>query len=316
VPSYIRGMSLEEHKKLEELKELLFEYLERMDRINPGPYNIFRTAQSKIDLETKVWHFFHKLEAATYHYERVIDISQQARQKLNSIPDLRNDKETRQAKIQFRLEYQDSRIRFEIDAFLAAARSALDFIASVISRYIRGTNFDRFRGVVKKLESSSDPIASVVQNAWVDWIEDLIDYRDYLIHRGVLSPTTSSHIEVSEPESSNAELQEIIEKLPLEQGKPIIFPMLLRPAPGTRLTRFEILGLDQEDSPYGVNKTVESVEISSDRGKIGKTVVRYELAPGFVEAGDFCKEYLEKLLDFCFVMFRSISNNEFTHIQY
>lgn len=309
-------MSLEENKKLKNLKKLLFEYLERMDRVNPGPHNIFRTTQSKIDLETKVWHFFYKLEGAIYHYERVKDISQKVRQRLGSMPDLRNDNKRRQAKTQYYIEYQDRRILFEIDAFLAAARSALDFIASVISRYIRGTNFDRFKKAVKNLENSYDPIASLVQNAWVEWVEDLIDYRDHLTHRGVLSPTASSYIEVSEPKSSNAELQEVIGKIPFEQGKPVIFPMLQKPNPMARLTRLEILGLDKEEIPYGVNKIEENVEISSDRGRARKTAVRYELAPGFVEAEDFCKQYLEKLLDFCLVMFKLISVKKFTHIQY
>lgn len=309
-------MILEENKKLEKLKKLLFEYLERMDRVNPGPHNVFRETQSKIDLETKVWHFFHKLEGAIYHYERVKDISQKVRQRLSSMPDLRNDNKRRQAKTQYYIEYQDRRILFEIDALLAAARSALDFIASVISRYIRGTNFDRFKKAVKKLENSYDPIASLVQNAWVDWVEDLIDYRDHLTHRGVLAPTASSYIEVSEPESSNTELQGVIGKIPFEQGKPVIFPMLRKPNPRARLTRLEILGLDKEEIPYGVNKIEENVEISSDRGRVRKTAVRYELAPGFVEAEDFCKQYLEKLLDFCLVMFKLISVKKFTHIQY
>lgn len=310
---------MEESKNLRELKNLLIEYLQGMDRTNPGPNNIFKTEQSKIDLETKVWHCFHKLEAASYHSERVKDISQEVRQELNSLSDWGRDKEANQAKIQFRTEYQvqarDTRILFEIEAFLTASRSALDFIASVISRYIRGTNFDRFKKAVEILKSSSGPISGVVQHAWIDWAKDLINYRDHLIHRGVLFPTIASHVAVSESGSSSAELQKSIDKIPFGQGKPVIFPLPRKPNPRARLTRSDISKSHRTQFPYGVVKREESVEISRGHRKARKTAARYELAPGFVEAEDFCKEYLEKLLDFCLIVFQSINERRFTHLQ-
>jgi len=307
---------------LGELRNLFVEYLEGMDRISPGPDNIFKRQQSKIDLETKVWHCFHKLEAANYHCERVKDRSEEVRRQLDSLSDLGTDKEAKQAKIQFckiqfRTENQirDSRILFEVEAFLMASRSALDFMASVISRYIRGSNFDRFKKAVGILKSSSDPISALVRHAWIDWAKDLIDYRDHLVHRGVLSPTAARHVYVSEFDSSSTELQKAVDKLPLRQGKPVVFPLPQKPDPRRRLTRSDTLEFHCRELLYGVVKAEESVEISSGDRKARKTAVRYELAHGFVEAEDLCKEYLEKLLDFCFTMFQLIDARKFTHIR-
>ena len=107
--------------KQELLEQLLTEFLEDMDRAAPGPDTIFRRTSSKTALETKVWHFFHKLEAAGYHENRVRQLSAETRRTLidmvrgSGLP----------AEISYsesRMDIEDQRILFEIDAFFAASR--------------------------------------------------------------------------------------------------------------------------------------------------------------------------------------------------
>ncbi len=62
-----------------EPEKLILKFLEGLDSVVTGHANIFRVGKSKIDFETKIWHHFHKIEAAEYHYEQVERLTKEAR---------------------------------------------------------------------------------------------------------------------------------------------------------------------------------------------------------------------------------------------
>jgi len=302
---------LEDASKLNALKELLLEYLDELDEINPAPENVFKTEQEKTDLETKLWYLFRKLEAADYHRSNVCNISERARQRIAAMPDLET-KDRMSGQVEIRIE--DRAILFETDAFFVAARSALDFLATVTSKYRRGKTFHRFKKLVEDLENCADPIGSLVEQAWTGWGRDLISYRDHLIHRGVISLTSASHIKAYVPKSQNAEMRGIIDRLGLREGLPIIFPVPKKPSSNARLTRKEIMADMDEELPRGLSRTEEGARISGDGRTFEMRAIRYELAPGYVEACELCQYYQDKLLEFSYTLFQSIRAKRFTYV--
>ena len=56
--------------------------------------------------------------------------------------------------------------------------------------------------IVKYLSDVEDDLANQIIQAWEDWVKDLVDYRDYLVHQGVLPTATASHIVIDQPQGS------------------------------------------------------------------------------------------------------------------
>ncbi len=198
---------LGQDERSDRIRELLFGYLEKMDMVKSGPTTIFRAESSKVDLKTKVWHH-HKIEAARYHCDNVRHLTETVREDLTKMLSSGIGRSVGTAS-EFRLALQDRRILFEVDAFFAALQSALDFLASALSRYIRGKDTDEFDKLPKFLHSSPHPVATIVNEAWADWVKDCIDYRDYLLHRGVLPTPTGVHVRVTSSEGSEPAIKKL-----------------------------------------------------------------------------------------------------------
>ena len=69
-------MSKGKHEKAQETVpneffNLVAEFAERLEAIKPGIKTIFKTESSKVDLQTKVWHHYHKVAAVSYHCQNV-----------------------------------------------------------------------------------------------------------------------------------------------------------------------------------------------------------------------------------------------------
>ena len=301
---------------LTDLRDLLLEHLAAMDDTQPNRAIIFRTPESKVDIETKLWHFFLKMQAAYYHYERVMAISQSIRERMRQTPSDLTRRQYKASAVRFEMSVEDRSVLFEVHAFLVASRSALDFLAAVVSRYSRSVKFNGFRKAVKFLRDCADPVALLIKDAWAEWAEDLIDYRDHLIHTGALHPSQASHVKSWTCTSENDQLQNIISSLPTKNGEPIVFPVPKKPDTNRRLTRYDIgLRLNEEGLPYGLIKDEEQAKIEIDGRTVTKTVLKYQLAPGFVQASDLCNYFFEKLLRFSTAVLQSLVKRNFTHIR-
>ncbi len=328
---------------IEGLHDLIVCYLDQMDQVQPGPTTIFKTYSSQIDLETKIWHYYHKIEATSHHTARVVKLSNEVRNRLKEMVEtmpIGLDKGT--TEISVTLENRE--ILFEIDAFFAAARSSLDFLASIISRYIKGLDIDTFKRADKILGKSSHAVAKTVKESWANWAEDLVTYRDHLLHRGVLPTTVGTHVMVTTPGSTDSSIDNILSSDRFGPTSPIVFPLPLKPNPKTRITRLDASESQEQVLPTGVVESTVTVR-SSTGGKLrgitvtasqgrtvgpitakisseislsgeaaSKTVKAYHLETGYVEGEALCRQYLYRLLTLGYDVINQLMQLKFSHI--
>ena len=334
---------LSQGDELSQLQGLLLSYVEKMRKVKASRQNIFRTESSKSGLENKVWHFLHKVEASRYHRDRVTQLTSKVRKDVTRMASSGPERLAGNT-TELRVSIQDRKILFEIDAFFAAGRSALDFVASIISRYIRGTDTDRLKRVTKLLENNPHPVATLVNKIWEEWVEDFINYRDYLLHKGVLPTPSGTHVKIASSMSTTNSAIARIEKMIQGKGEPVIFPLPVKPDPRFRLTLEDVLGLNEPELPLGVIETRATVSFSpekDDQGpKVGVSIgrstpsgliniasesylreqsgqvrcIKYKLAPGYVEADTLCRDLYKKLVELGFELFTQLKTTGFTHI--
>jgi len=252
-------------ERLDKFQELLFSYLEKMDTIKPGPQTVFRTVNSKVDLETKVWHHHHKIEATAYHCHNAEHLTATVREDLTKM--LESKSRPGSISSELRITVQDRKILYEVDAFFAALQSALDFLASVISRYIRGKETDKFDKLSKFLRGNSHTVAVLVNEAWDEWVEDCIYYRNYVVHQGILPTPAGAHVRATRSKATDPHIHKLAKLIQGEQGKPVVFPLPLKPNPSIRMTRQDILHLNDSELPMGIMETSTSVTLSSEENE-------------------------------------------------
>ena len=333
---------LRKDERLDQLRESLFGYLGEMDAIKPSTQTIFRTLNSKVDLETKVWHHHHKIEATSYHCQRIGHLTAIARKDLKNMMDSVGNRPTN-GESETRIALQDRKILYEVDAFFVAARSSLDFLASIISRYIQGKDTDKFVKLPKFLHGSTHPIASLVNDSWNAWVKNFIDYRDYLLHSGVLPTPSGVYVKINGSKIRDPAVEILETLLQREHGGAIIFPLPIEPSPRVRLTREEIFGLNKPELPMGIIETSTTVTLSSEKSEgpkikvsLGRSLgsnsidvtsesylgkqssnvrsIQYKLAPGYVEANTLCQDFYNKLVELSIKIFSQLAKAGFAHI--
>ena len=146
---------------VELLQGAIVDYLEKMDAATVGRATIFRTSRSKTDLETKVWHCYHKVQASAYHMQQINRRVDEVRSELRRLSGS-SLTESPLAITEFKISVRNRTILYDVDAFFAASRSAIDFLGSCLSRYIQGKDTDRFKKIVEFLRGSEDALARLV----------------------------------------------------------------------------------------------------------------------------------------------------------
>jgi hypothetical protein len=118
------------------------------------------------------------LRASLYHLNRVIDLYVEKCRLLEQIhPDRPTEGNT-----------NDSRIFFEVDAFLGAARRAYDAISNVIWKHLVGgpNRWDSAHDAVKWMKKHPGKVPTEVEQTYIEsWDTSgakLTDYRDYIMH--------------------------------------------------------------------------------------------------------------------------------------
>lgn len=327
---------------LNKTRKLIFSYLEQLDSIEPSMLNIFKKESGKIDLETKVWHHFHKLEAAEYHYQQVVIITTTVRERMKIINTLELEK-SMTGSGEFRYTIQDQKILFEVEAFFAAVQSAVDFLACVLSRYIKGKDTDEFDNLQKFLKNSIHPISQIINQAWLEWVLDLANYRDYLIHKGVLPIPKATSVKVMNSFASDPVFNGLKQEMQDEQNL-VVFPLPKKPDPEIRLTRREILDIDKPELSSGIIETTTKITFSTSNKNTGPRTsislgrnigsflvnaksdvslggeskqikfTQLKLASGYVEAETLCEEIFEKLTNLSTNIFLELIKIGFVHI--
>jgi hypothetical protein len=300
----------------EQFKDPIDGYLNLLDGVSFGEGMFFKDKSQKDDLETKVWHFLHKIDAARYHESMVKNIAENMKDKLRDFMQ-KDEEKAYQTQSESTFEVEDKEILFEVDAFFTASRSALDFLASILSRYIKGKETDKIRGCVKFFEkdSNSSEVKRITLDMWNSWGQDLIDYRDYLVHNGALNPPKAIVTKVIRNQNiSNSMLKEIailedtMNKQILKRGKEyIVFPLPKKPNKKLRITRMN-KRFERETSgmPEGFSKEEYGGSIQIGEEKIDSRRVRYVLDSRYLEADELCSKYCNYLLAFCYEIFNEL----------
>ena len=87
---------------------------------------------------------------------------------------------------------------FELSAFFAAIRSAIDFLARVCAQHLDGVEATRIKTLLRLARGKSGPILDVIAED-TEWILRVRDYRDHLIHCLVIPTTSGPDISASKP---------------------------------------------------------------------------------------------------------------------
>ena len=92
-------------------------------------------------------------------------------------------------------------IAYELDAFLAAARGCIDFIAGMLSLHLRGMSHrTSITGLLKRAEREPAASLSSLLMRWKEWIALLKEYRDECIHYRAIEATGGFKVDVRDGE--------------------------------------------------------------------------------------------------------------------
>jgi hypothetical protein len=174
-------------KKLKELTGLTDELFDLLDETKLSDATIIRSDLFKEHYESLVMFAFRKLQAARYHQGRVNELIES---KANQIDKLLSHgvPNSKVATATIKTRSTANEFAFELCAFLAAIRSAIDFLARVCAAHSKGhddtTSITTFLKALKN--GKKGPLLGVI-GKHKGWLEHLQSYRDYLVHRLVIS---------------------------------------------------------------------------------------------------------------------------------
>lgn len=282
---------------------LIDKYLDSMDNVQCGEGKLFKEESQKADLETKIWHFLYKIEAAEYHKNRVKGIAQSMRDELKNFmnKDVENHfNYTNSARTK---EVENTEILYEVDAFFTTSRSVLDFLASILSRYMKGKQTDKIRDFIKILRKSQNDFAikNIAIDMWDNWGQDLIEYRDYLVHSGSLhSPkaiATKTNRNISNGTIDEKEI--LMNWFSNKKEEYIVFPLPKKPNKSLRITRMNNwYEREVSEMPEGFSKEESYAMWQSGNEKHESRRIRYTLDIRYFEADELCATYYNQLIEF------------------
>ncbi len=76
---------------------------------------------------------------------------------------------------------------YELSAFLEAMKSAIDFLATVVSLHLKGKQFDKISSLMKLVEKGR--IITIFDQIKIhfDWLSEIREYRHHLVHRLIIN---------------------------------------------------------------------------------------------------------------------------------
>lgn len=299
------------------MREKILAYVEGLDDVAVGRQTIFRKKQSKSDLETAAWKLDHKLRAVSYHAENLTSLVDSARARLRSgRPTTMPKGATATSEVVLR----DDRVPFEIEAFFGAGRSALDYFAQIVSRYVRGRDFSSMRKLGEFAVKSKNTAAlwTYLALQWGDWLAAFIDYRDDLIHY-VVSKTAASRTWSSKPSPAFTQAENRIRVGTRE----LLFPVPRKLNRAIEISRWDILGCHpgMDGHETAISDGVIQTKVWGTAVVDGSLVEEwkdagYIVQEGYVSAEQFIEELKVNLCNLVETTLSMLTENGFIHIPY
>ena len=76
---------------------------------------------------------------------------------------------------------------YELSAFLEAMKSAIDFLATVVSLHLTGKQFDKISSLMKLVEKGRIiPLFDQIKSHF-NWLSEIKEYRHHLVHRLIIN---------------------------------------------------------------------------------------------------------------------------------
>jgi uncharacterized protein YyaL (SSP411 family) len=272
--------------------ELADKLLDVLDKAPVGTSGVlFKDNLARQWMESCIIRAVKKLQAAEYHHANVVseirELHKTARRAAKSFKGTRGKMFTRVEK---------DKIAFELDAFLASARSCIDFTSGMLALHIKGmhrrTGSTRLLELVKK--DSAAPFHGLLTK-WQEWIEEVKKYRDECIHYQTIYVSGGFEIE----SRGGKKVATII---------PVLVPKEILPdKPTTRTGRNAMMLVDIHKN-IGIEGVPPHAKgpLSDDAKKVMEILAEFKRDEGYIPVEDFCGQHLEELHQFVWESFREV----------
>ncbi len=167
---------------------------------------------------------------------------------------------------------------YELSAFLEAMKSAIDFLATVVSLHLKGKQFDKISSLMKLVEKGRIiPIFDQIKSHF-NWLSEIREYRHHLVHRLIIN--------ISQ-EYKTLKMSDSLKTY----KRPIVVPEKSpKYLPDTRMSRYYDIGS---------SKKFGQIEIKTKFGnKSVRTHFEYLPIRGYIPIKEFMEKQLGKFKHF------------------
>jgi len=261
--------------KEKDVAKCLESLFKRLDAAKLAPETILKSAAQKEHYESILMFAFRKLQAARYHYQQVeglLDAQRRELGRLHSKSKPSGDK-FKIVSSTMRISKSANEFTFELSAFFAAIRSAIDFLARVCAQHFKGVQADSITTLLGLIKNGkTGPILDTIAED-TEWLTRLRDYRDYLVHRLVISTTSGGEVQWKDGSA-------------ITTPYPIVVPSETpKHFPDTRRAR----AFDEPENRLSVMTSEASVTYSDGRKRLIKKCVQMEPTGGYIRIEDLMK---------------------------
>ena len=173
--------------------EVLFKLL---DDAKLAPETMLKSEAQKERYESNLMFAFRKLQAARYHCQRVDELLELQRKELSQLASKPKKYGLQAESLTLRTNMSSDEFAFELCAFFAAIRSGVDFLSIACAQHIKEAQQTTSITTLLKLikNERKGPILKVIAKN-EEWLVQMRDYRDYLVHRLVIRTTRGGQIQ-------------------------------------------------------------------------------------------------------------------------
>jgi hypothetical protein len=251
--------------KQSDVAEHLEALFKNLDAAKLAPETILKSEAHKEHYETLVMFAFRKLQAARYHCERVATLVAMQHQELRELLAGAEPDNAKITSVTLRSSQSANEFAFELSAFFAAIRSAIDFLANVCARHLDGVEATSIKTLLRLAKGKTGPILDVIVED-TEWILRVRDYRDHLVHRLVIPTTSGGEMHWKYGNMVTTPYPIVV---PAETPKHIA---------DTRRARV----LDDPEARFVVSTSETLFTSSNPRRHFGEQTVEIEPAPGYI----------------------------------
>lgn len=262
---------------------------EKLDAAIISENIILKSEKSKEHYETRLMFAFRKLQAARHHLDNVHRLKDVASKELNDAapPDvgqIASRSELGGVKARVVVRRMANEYAFELSACLTATKGSLDFLATVCALHLSGVKADSIRTLMRLVEKGkkTDPLLYEVAEKLI-WLKELRNYRDHLVHRLCIVPTSGWAMES-------------VEGQVVKQSFPVVVPQgTPKFVADTRRARL----MDEElTSGLAESRSEAWITYPGAAKELLEHSLSYEAAPGLVPIEELMQHHIAELEEF------------------